>query len=196
MVEIEIRKKGSCVQEFKKEIALAWVTGISLIFPLFFQLSGHIYNSAEAIVDSGGVLKTLPLPVSVLSCFGGILMLASRYRRALPALATLGGMFAAMGISLLLAGNELDIEWRKILLMAQVMLPTFGLALGQMTADEDKIIPLDTRIALTAADLSMHHKLAMADAVIYASALLSGAKLFTSDPHFSELSEVCFWQKT
>ncbi len=55
--------------------------------------------------------------------------------------------------------------------------------------------PLDTRIALTAADLASRHKLAMADAVVYASSLLSGARLFTSDSHFSELPEVCFWQK-
>ncbi len=56
--------------------------------------------------------------------------------------------------------------------------------------------PLDTRIALTAADLSMHHKLAMADAVVYASALAAGARLITSDSHFSGLPGVEFWQKT
>ena len=55
---------------------------------------------------------------------------------------------------------------------------------------------LDTRIALSAADLSMRYKLAMADAVVYASALATGAKLITSDSHFSGLPDVCFWQKT
>jgi predicted nucleic acid-binding protein len=54
---------------------------------------------------------------------------------------------------------------------------------------------LDTRIALSAADLSTRHKLAMADAVVYATALAVGGKLLTSDAHFEGLPEVLFWQK-
>ena len=56
--------------------------------------------------------------------------------------------------------------------------------------------PLDTRIALSAADLAMRHKLAMADAVVYATALAAGGQLLTSDAHFSGLPNVCYWQKT
>ena len=54
---------------------------------------------------------------------------------------------------------------------------------------------LDTRIALSAADLSARHKLAMADAIVYATALAVGRKLLTSDAHFKSLPEVVFWQK-
>ena len=54
---------------------------------------------------------------------------------------------------------------------------------------------LDTRIALSAADLSARYKLAMADAIIYATALAVGGKLLTSDAHFKGLPEVTFWQK-
>src|SRR3972149_11922452 len=43
---------------------------------------------------------------------------------------------------------------------------------------------LDTRIALSAADLATRHKLAMADAIVYATALAAGAQLVTSDAHF------------
>ncbi|BBP05731.1 hypothetical protein TPL01_24450 [Sulfuriferula plumbiphila] len=56
--------------------------------------------------------------------------------------------------------------------------------------------PLDTRIALSAADLSTQYKLAMADAVVYASALAAGGQLLTSDAHFAGLPNVCYWQKT
>lgn len=56
--------------------------------------------------------------------------------------------------------------------------------------------PLDTRIALSAADLSARHKLSMADAVVYASALAAGGQLLTSDAHFSGLPGVSYWQKT
>jgi len=55
--------------------------------------------------------------------------------------------------------------------------------------------PLDTRIALSAADISVRYKLAMADAVVYASALATGGQLLTSDAHFEGLPNVRYWQK-
>lgn len=55
--------------------------------------------------------------------------------------------------------------------------------------------PLDTRIALSSADISVRYKLAMADAVVYASALAAGGQLLTSDAHFEGLPSVCYWQK-
>ena len=55
--------------------------------------------------------------------------------------------------------------------------------------------PLDTRLALSAADLSARHKLAMADAIVYATALAAGGQLLTSDTHFRGLPEVLYWQK-
>ncbi len=58
-----------------------------------------------------------------------------------------------------------------------------------------RVRPLDTRIALSAADLSARHKLAMADAIVYATALSVDGKLLTSDAHFKGLPEVLFWQK-
>lgn len=55
--------------------------------------------------------------------------------------------------------------------------------------------PLDTRIALSAADISARNKLAMADAVVYATALAAGGELLTSDAHFEDLPGVSYWQK-
>ena len=54
---------------------------------------------------------------------------------------------------------------------------------------------LDTRIALLAAELATQHALAMADAIIYATARAAGGTLYTSDAHFSELPNVCYWAK-
>ena len=54
---------------------------------------------------------------------------------------------------------------------------------------------LDTRIALSAADISVRYKLAMADAVVYASAISAGGQLLTSDAHFEGLPNVQYWQK-
>jgi len=62
-------------------------------------------------------------------------------------------------------------------------------------ADDSLIVPLTTEIALMAADLTLSHKLALADAVIYASAKKYHAELVTSDDHFEGLSGVTYVPK-
>ena len=52
------------------------------------------------------------------------------------------------------------------------------------------VAPLDTTIALSAADLCARHKLATADAIVYATALAHGADLLTCDRHFHDLPGV------
>jgi predicted nucleic acid-binding protein len=49
------------------------------------------------------------------------------------------------------------------------------------------IVPLEEMLAMKAADLSVLHKLAMADSIIYATALSHHAPLITTDPHFAGL---------
>jgi predicted nucleic acid-binding protein len=51
------------------------------------------------------------------------------------------------------------------------------------------IVVTDERVALLAARISLDRRLAMADSMIYASALVSGAHLVTSDSHFQGLPE-------
>jgi predicted nucleic acid-binding protein len=57
------------------------------------------------------------------------------------------------------------------------------------------VIPLDTSIALLAAQLHKDHKLATADAIVYATALNKGAQLLTCDAHFERLPHVVYWSK-
>lgn len=52
------------------------------------------------------------------------------------------------------------------------------------------VMPLDTRLALAAAEASARHKLAMADAIVYATAQAAGADVLTCDAHFEGLSGV------
>jgi predicted nucleic acid-binding protein len=54
---------------------------------------------------------------------------------------------------------------------------------------------LDTSIALLAAQLHIEHKLATADAIVYATALNKGAQLLTCDAHFEHLPHVQYWSK-
>ncbi|MCA7120580.1 MAG: PIN domain-containing protein [Acidibrevibacterium sp.] len=50
-------------------------------------------------------------------------------------------------------------------------------------------------MALPAADLGAQHKLATADAIVYATALAHGADLLTCDRHFDGLRGVLFVPK-
>lgn len=58
------------------------------------------------------------------------------------------------------------------------------------------IAPLDTKIALYAAELHRQHKLSTADAIVYATALSYNADLLTCDAHFEGLANVVFIKKT
>lgn len=49
------------------------------------------------------------------------------------------------------------------------------------------LIPVDERISLEAADLALHHGLAMADSIILATAQLSKVTLITKDRDFEKL---------
>ena len=57
------------------------------------------------------------------------------------------------------------------------------------------VVPLDTAIALLAADLHREHKLATADAIVYATARHQRAELLTCDAHFKGLPDVAFFPK-
>lgn len=59
-----------------------------------------------------------------------------------------------------------------------------------------QVVPLDTDIALAAADACRTHKLATADAIILATAQTRGATLLTCDAHFEGLPGVDFMSKT
>jgi predicted nucleic acid-binding protein len=58
-----------------------------------------------------------------------------------------------------------------------------------------RIVALDTETALLAAESCRKHKLATADAIIFASAQVHGAGLITCDAHFEGLPNVTVIEK-
>ncbi len=58
------------------------------------------------------------------------------------------------------------------------------------------VVPLDTTIALFAADLHRKHRLATADAIVYATARHQSAELLTCDAHFKGLPDVALFART
>ena len=78
-------------------------------------------------------------------------------------------------------------EVRKILLVRQ------SKTLADVFVSEalrKKIVPIDERIALDAAVISIQHHLPMADALLYACAQQHAAQFVTSDAHFRGLPGV------
>lgn len=57
------------------------------------------------------------------------------------------------------------------------------------------VADLDTPTALAAAGLCARHKLATADAIVYATAMRHGADLVTCDRHFEKLQGVLYLPK-
>lgn len=57
------------------------------------------------------------------------------------------------------------------------------------------VVPPDTDISLTAANLSIQHKTAMADSLIYATSLAHNAVLWTQDDDFKNLPHVNYYPK-
>ena len=57
------------------------------------------------------------------------------------------------------------------------------------------VVPMDTRLALSAADLHRRYKLATADAIVYATARHHDAELLTCDAHFEALPNVLYLDK-
>lgn len=58
------------------------------------------------------------------------------------------------------------------------------------------VVDVDESVALYAGKISMEKKLPMADALIYATAILQHATIYTQDTHFEGLPQVKFFMKT
>ena len=123
-----------------KKTILLWFVGICVLFPLFIQLNGGIYNDVAAMTDSLGAVASLPLPISLFACVAIFLLLSGNFQRVHAALAMIAGVVLVSLVSLWLGGDGVTLPQRKLLLMAQILLPLAGLVLGQLIEDQQKII--------------------------------------------------------
>jgi len=57
------------------------------------------------------------------------------------------------------------------------------------------VAPLDTTVALLAADMHRQYRLATADAIVYATALQQNADLLACDRHFANLPHAIIFEK-
>jgi PIN domain nuclease of toxin-antitoxin system len=57
------------------------------------------------------------------------------------------------------------------------------------------VVGINPQLAVLAAQLGKQHKLPMADSIIYATAVLQDAELYTQDKHFQNLDRVHYFPK-
>lgn len=146
-----------------------------LVFPLFVRLAGGVYSDpGSLLIDSGGSLMKVPLPVSAAMAFGGTVLLA-RYREATLAFGIVFFLFVGMLFATIFTTHgSVDYESRKLLLLFQYLVPSFALVLGQMYYSGDEslricgraflavitaIVPLQVGISLTAGVTGLAHHL-------------------------------------
>lgn len=111
---------------------LRMLIGVMLLLPLFFQISTGIFRNPAMYFDSAGILRNLPIPISVLACYGGILLLGA-YRRAFVSFGFIFLTSALMVMStIIMTQGQPSQQQAKFLLLVQFILPMIALVLGQV----------------------------------------------------------------
>jgi hypothetical protein len=65
----------------KNNQIVAVVIALFILLPIFFQIQGGIFRDPSMVIDSGGLISKLPIPLSILGCFVGIIYIG-HFRRA------------------------------------------------------------------------------------------------------------------
>ncbi len=128
---------------------------VGLLFPLFFQLTGGIFSDQPRIIDgaitlvnSGGDLRSLPIPISVLVCYGTIVLIG-KYNRARVSLSVIFLCFCLMLISSMLSTHDrVGLQQAKIILLIQFILPMLALVLGQTYGKGSNVLRCLARASL------------------------------------------------
>ncbi len=112
-----------------------------VLLPLFFLLSGRLYDSEVPLYDSGGRIDSLPLPLSLPVCVVGILLFRKNLRYAWAAAVFILAFAAVLAMSVFSAADTAGFSARKAILAGQFLLPTLGLLLGQLLDDDEQLVP-------------------------------------------------------
>jgi hypothetical protein len=123
-----------------KKNLFPFLVGFGILFPMFFTLRGGVYRNPATVIDSGGIITELPLPISILTCLFALAFMLPRLREAKVALFMIFGSIAALFISLWFGNDGTTAPNRKIVMIAQVLLPMIGMLVGQLTQDRGKIV--------------------------------------------------------
>jgi len=126
-------KKGEADQQLQplvKKIKMA--IPIMLLFPVFFQASNGLFRETTINYNSGGILANLPIPLSVLACYAGLVLLGE-YKRAFVSFTTIFFTCILMTMAAIISTQaDAASQQAKLVLLIQFILPMFALVLGQV----------------------------------------------------------------
>lgn len=121
---------------------------LAIFLPVFFQLQGGLFRDPSRNFNSGGVLTLLPIPLSLLACYVGMVLLGC-YSQARLALLSLFFVFICTLLTSLVLGLDTTGAGRqKLTLLIQYILPMFALVLGQQFGRHKDAPALVARAAL------------------------------------------------
>lgn len=113
------------------ERVILLVIATAMFVPLFFQLGNGVFVDTSSDFSSRGVLSLLPIPLSVLACYAGIVLLGG-FSKARLSLISLFFLFIGMLLTSLLIGVMTGgMEQLKLIHIIQYISPMFALVLGQ-----------------------------------------------------------------
>jgi hypothetical protein len=122
----------------RRDTVVLWALPVFIFLPLFLQLTGNVYDAPKALSDSGGILRSLPLPISVIACSLAVLVMG-RYAGAAIGYGFLFLAFALLTLSVIVsAQGHFDTATGKLLLLGQCVLPFLALPCGMQYADLDR----------------------------------------------------------
>ncbi len=125
---------------------LLWIGGL-LIFPIFFLIDTGLFRDPSFIFDTCGTISCLPIPISVLALFGGIALLGN-YVAAIRTLTVVFLTLLLFVATFFITAQGSSMYYGiKLILLAQFLLPIFGLILGQMYGSATQE-PIFERVAL------------------------------------------------
>lgn len=124
-------------QQIKNQKLKLFLIAALLFLPIFFQFSGGLFHETRLIYDSQGLLRNLPIPISLLVCFVGIFVLGAYKQSYLSSAVIFFTAITMIFSSIALSSDSLILQKNKLILMIQFLLPMFGLVLGQMFAIEN-----------------------------------------------------------
>lgn len=126
-------KRGVAHQQSQPaNIKIRMVLAVMLLIPVFFQASSGLFRDPTINYNSGGMLVNLPVPLSVLACYAGIILLAG-YKRAFISFSIIFFTCVFMIMAAIISTQADPFEqYGKIILLIQFILPMFALVLGQI----------------------------------------------------------------
>ena len=130
------KKEGVSRQSQPIFIKIKIGIAITLLMPIFFQIGHGIFRDTAMDFNSEGTLTRLPIPLSLLACYVGIVLFGT-YQRAFVSLTAI--FFACMLLTMtavISAQDSIVDKQAKLVLLMQFIIPMFALVLGQMHVSE------------------------------------------------------------